>query len=119
MWLPLSSPTIAEDYVASDPMDDKPELLADFLRLTGAQCYSDQFCAVTGLGRLSLTTRISWNDDVQDSYNIGLRSVAGELQVYYCPPREKHVVSRQGSLHEVVGLLELIVIRLRLSGERR
>ena len=58
MWLPLSSPAIAETYLATAAMDADPGLLAEFL--TCARKYGEHFSVVTSLGKLSITTQPKW-----------------------------------------------------------
>ena len=112
MWLPLSSPTIAEDYIASEPMDEDPRLLAEFLSC--ARRYGEHFSVVTSIGQLWLTTQPTWNSDTRGHLSLGVRSVGAHVKASFAIPGRK--VSRQGRPEDVVGLLELVLLRHRLAG---
>ena len=114
MWLPLSSPTIAEDYIASEPMDDDPRLLAEFLSC--ARKYGEHFSVVTSIGQLGLTTQPTWNSNTRGHLSLGARSVGGDVKVSFAIPGRRTAVSRQGRPEDVVGLLELVLLRHRLAG---
>ena len=114
MWLPLSSPTIAEDYIASEPMDEDPRLLAEFLSC--ARRYGEHFSVVTSVGQLWLTTQPTWNSDPRGHLSLGVRSVGADVVVSFATPGRKKAVSRQGRPEDVAGLLELVLLRHRLAG---
>ncbi|HQU83578.1 MAG TPA: hypothetical protein PKY59_10650 [Pyrinomonadaceae bacterium] len=117
MFVSLADKRVAEYYRNGLGYTPDREIVALLLENLSKKIYAEKLSAVTSIGRLSITTALSWDDSKNDSVSIDSFKDAGKNLIilsYHSNGRRTADAGRRCSLEEAFDYADLYVMKLLL-----